>query len=89
MAHPIIEALYIGLLTGGLSQPVDTPQPVMSQPTETAVVEMPVRRRVVYDWANGERVVFRHDASSRVLGEQPVVGMTDAQVDRINRAAAS
>lgn len=84
MAHPIIEALYIGLLTSGMSQPVDAPKPVVSNPTTaSSVIEMRVRQRVVYDWAAGQRRVFDAPAARPALTDQPVVGITDEQVDRI------
>lgn len=82
MAHPIIEALYIVLLTSGMSQPVDAPRPVLSNPTHTSVIEMRVRQRVVYDWAAGQRLVFDAPAARPALTGQPVVGIVDEQADR-------
>ena len=83
MAHPIIEALYIGLLASGLSQPADEPKAVLSVPNPPASVQLPLRQRVVYDWAAGERQVFHHRVAERRIGDQPMVGMSDAQVKRI------
>ncbi len=89
MAHPIIEALYIGLLTSGMSQPVDAPKPVISEPAPTSVIEMPMRQRVVYDWAAGQRLVFDAKVATPSMTRQPVVGITDEQVDRMIGGAAS
>jgi hypothetical protein len=83
MAHPIIEALYIGLLTSGLSQPVDAPRVVITPPVASPAVQMPARPRVVYDWAAGERLVFTRAAHDREPSRQPMVGITDEQVQRM------
>ena len=83
MAHPIIEALYIGLLTSGLSQPVDAPKTVRSPPSPPPSIQLPMRQRIVYDWAAGERRVFNHGLVGRAVADKPMVGMSDAQVERI------
>jgi hypothetical protein len=77
------------LLTSGLSQPVDIPKPVVSARVPTNVIEMPLRQRVVYDWAAGERLVFDRGKLAPSMTSRPVVGITDEQVDRIVGASAS
>jgi len=89
MAHPILEALYIGLLTSGLSQPVDVARTVVAPPVASPAVQMPARPRVVYDWAAGQRLVFTRAARDREPSRQPMVGITDEQVQRMVGGAVS
>jgi hypothetical protein len=72
-----------------LSQPADAPKPVVSPPTAASVIEAPIRQRVVYDWAAGERLVFDTGATTPTMTSQPVVGITDEQVDRITGGSMS
>ncbi|MDJ0738781.1 MAG: hypothetical protein QNJ91_03630 [Gammaproteobacteria bacterium] len=89
MAHPILEALYIGLFASTVAQPVDTlEQPVVTVPTYTQCsVESARAPRVVYDWASGTRSVYRTPVKSEVA-DTPMVGITEWQVRRISGLAA-
>ena len=90
MAHPLLEAIYIGLFAGGVAQPVEVPeQPVLSTPScvecrAAAPVKAP---RVVYDWAAGTRSVYTQVAPSMVK-KAPMVGITEWQIQRLDRSAA-
>ncbi len=90
MAHPLFEAIYIGLFAGGVAQPVEVPeQPVMSAPTCVECrAAAPVRaQRVVYDWAPGTRSVYTRVTPS-VVKKAPMVGITEWQVQRLTGSAA-
>ena len=91
MAHPIIEAIYIGLFASTVGQPVDVPKEPVAQATAPACVEcrMTTSRapRVVYNWAAGTRSVYRAPRKP-VLDETPMVGMSELQMRRISGLAA-
>lgn len=89
MAHPLVEALYIGLFASGVAQPVDTlPQTVAEKPAQSQHVSQPARApRVVYDWAAGTRSVYRRQAAG-IPSDAAQVGITEWQVQRIVGPAA-
>ena len=90
MAHPLLEAIYIGLFAGGVAQPVEVPkQPVMSAPScvECRAVAPTKASRVVYDWAAGTRSVYTQLPPS-AIGKAPMVGITEWQIQRLNGSAA-
>ncbi|MCB1771976.1 MAG: hypothetical protein KDI88_00045 [Gammaproteobacteria bacterium] len=84
MAHPLIEALYIGLLASGPGHAVDVANlPVTSLPSCPYCVESGVRSpRVVYNWAAGTRSIYGRGGIT-VPDGSPMVGMTEWQVRRL------
>ena len=84
MAHPLIEALYIGLLASGPVQPVDVAHlPVASLSPCGQCVERASRSpRVVYNWATGTRSIYGRGGITVPEGS-PMVGMTEWQVRRL------
>ena len=90
MAHPLLEAIYIGLFAGGVAQPVEVPkQPVVSAPScvECRAVTPGKAPRVVYDWASGTRSVYAKIPRSEIE-KAPKVGITESQIRRLNGSAA-
>lgn len=89
MAHPIIEALYIGLFAASAVQPVDAPREVTvsDRPCSECRVVSERAPRVVYNWAAGSRIVYRSVAGAERL-DAPLVGITDKQIRRMTRLAA-
>ena len=90
MAHPLLEAIYIGLFAGGVAQPVEVPtQPVVSAPScvECGAAAPAKAPRVVYDWAAGTRSVYTQLPPS-AIGRTPMVGITEWQIQRLNGSAA-
>ncbi|MCB1722224.1 MAG: hypothetical protein H6953_14565 [Chromatiaceae bacterium] len=86
MAHPIIEAVYWGLFATSAAQPVEVPREVVVEPASK--LECPcvtVRApRVVYDWAGNNRVVYRA-TQTLTRDSDPLVGMSEQQIDRMTR----
>jgi hypothetical protein len=84
MAHPFLEALYIGLLASGSGQAVDAPQQIVTPlPLCSHCVESPARSpRIVYNWSAGTRSVYSRNAVS-FPNASPMVGMTEWQVRRL------
>ena len=89
MAHPLLEAIYIGLFAGGVAQPVEVPrQPVVAAPGCIECIASPARApRVVYDWAGGTRNVYA-SVKRNDLRTAPTVGITEGQIRRLNGSAA-
>lgn len=79
MAHPIIEALYIGLLTTGMTQPGQG-----SAESIVATVEPPAqviemrRERTVYDWSARRKTTYRYG-----LEGEPLIGLSEDQLHRL------
>jgi len=90
MAHPVIEALYIGLFATGVAQPVDVPRtPTVEDAGQFECVSVATRPpRVVYDWVAGRRAVY-HTAPVAVRPDAPQVGINEVQIQRMTRLAAS
>jgi len=89
MAHPLLEAIYIGLFAGGVAQPVEVPrQPEMSAPSciECRAAAPAKAPRVVYDWAAGTRSIYTQVPPSAIEGA-PMVGITEWQIRRLNGSA--
>lgn len=77
MAHPFIEALFIGLFATNAADPVETqPTTPVALPDCTHCVTAPAAStRVVYDWAAGTRSVYRKDI--KAPASAPLVGVTE------------
>jgi hypothetical protein len=89
MAHPLLEAIYIGLFAGGVAQPVEIPNPpVVAAPgcVECAAAAPARAPRVVYDWASGTRNVYASVKPN--MRTAPTVGITEWQIRRLNGSAA-
>ena len=89
MAHPLVEAIYIGLFASGVAQPVEVhTQPVVSAPTCVECKAASTRApRVVYDWAAGTRSVYTQ-VPPAAIKKAPMVGITEWQVRRLNGSTA-
>jgi hypothetical protein len=89
MAHPLIEALYIGLLASNLGQAGGEPAAAAAaapEPAPGCVAAAPrCGERVVYDWASGSRVV--HVGVSEAPA-RPMLGITEDQARRLADPAA-
>lgn len=90
MAHPLLEAVYLGLFAGSVAQPIEVPkQPVMVAPgcIECATAAPARAPRVVYDWASGTRSVYA-SAAPTDLRTPPAVGVTEWRNRRLDGPAA-
>jgi hypothetical protein len=84
MAHPLLEALYIGLLASNLGQGGAEAADAAAAAVDCAprcVASSPRRaERVVYDWAAGSRVVHPTVVEAP---EPPMLGITADQARRL------
>lgn len=90
MAHPLLEALYIGLLASNLGQAGGDPAAMAAAPLDCAprcVAAAAPRRteRVVYDWAAGSRVIHPTVVDTPA---PPMLGITEDQARRLLDPAA-
>jgi hypothetical protein len=89
MAHPLLEALYIGLLASNLGQNGVEPTLAVASAfecTPRCVAAAPRRaERVVYDWAAGNRVVH---PTVLEAPEPPMLGISADQARRLVDASA-
>lgn len=81
MAHPLIEAIYLGLFASGVAQPVDVPiRPVTQKVVCSTCIAADTRApHVLYNRAAGTRSVYIEAVHPPGVHNSPKVRITEWQ----------